>query len=175
MIKRIAAVIVVAVIVVLGLASTEPNTFRVERTVTVNATPEKIFPLINDLREQHRWSPWDKKDPAMKRTFSGPEKGVGAVYEWDGNKEIGAGRMEIIGSVASSRVVMKLDFIRPMEGRNIAALTLDPKGPATDVIWSISGPMPFVSKIMCVVINMDKMIGGEFEKGLADLKVLAEK
>lgn len=175
MIKKIAAVIAVAVIAVLGLAATKPDTIRVERTVTVNAKPEKIFPLISDLREQNKWSPWDKKDPAMKRTFSGAEKGIGAVYEWDGNKEVGAGRLEIIGSVAPSRVVMKLDFIRPMAGHNIAALTLDPKGPATAVIWSISGPMPFVSRIMCVFISMDKMIGAEFEKGLADLKILAEK
>lgn len=175
MIKKIAAVIAAAVLIVLGLAATKPNTFQVERTVTVNAKPEKIFPLINDLREQNRWSPWDKKDPAMKRTFSGAEKGVGAVYEWDGNKEIGAGRLEIMGSVAPSRVVMKLDFIRPMEAHNIAALTLDPRGPATAVTWSIRGPMPFVSKIMCVFMDMDKMIGGEFEKGLADLKTLAEK
>lgn len=174
-IRAVLAVAVIAVIAVLGLAATKPNTFRVERTVTVNAAPEKIFPLINDLREQNKWSPWDKKDPAMKRTFSGATKGVGAVYEWDGNKEIGAGRMEIMGSVAPSRVVMKLDFIRPMEGHNIAALTLDPRGPATAVTWSIRGPMPFVSKVMCVFMDMDKMIGVEFEKGLADLKILAEK
>lgn len=133
MIKKIAAVIGGAVVLLLIFASTQPNTFHVARTVSVSAKPEKIFPLVNDLREQNRWSPWDKKDPAMKRTYSGADKGVGAVYEWDGNKEIGAGRLEISESVPPTKVVMKLDFIRPMEGHNVAELTLEPKGPATDV------------------------------------------
>lgn len=175
MIKKIAAVLAAAVVILLIVASTRPNSFRVERTVNVAAKPEKIFPLLNDLRAQNAWSPWDKKDPGMKRTYSGAEKGVGAVYEWDGNKEIGAGRLEIVESTPASRVVMKLDFIKPMEGHNVAELSLEPKGGATEVTWSIAGPMPFVSKIFSLFCSMDTMIGKEFEKGLGDLKILAEK
>lgn len=175
MIKKIAAVLAAAVVLLLIYASTKPNEFRVARTVSVNAKPEKIWPLVNDLRAQTAWSPWDKKDPAMKRTFSGPAQGVGSIYEWEGNREVGKGRLEISESVLPAKVVMKLDFLKPMEAHNVAAFALEPKGGATDVIWSIEGPMPFVSKVMTVFCNMDKMIGKEFEAGLADLKVLAEK
>ncbi len=175
MIKKIAAVLAVAVFAVLGLAATKPDTFHVERKVVIKAAPEKIFPWLEDPKRTTEWSPWEKKDPAMKKTFSGPSKGVGAAYAWDGNKEIGAGSLELTEVVVPKKVVMKLDFIRPMEGHNIAAYEVTPVAGGSEVAWSITGPMPFVSKIFSLFCSMDAMIGNEFEKGLGDLKMLAEK
>lgn len=175
MIKKIAAVLAAVIAVILILAAMKPNTFHVERKVVIKAAPEKIFPWLENPQKTTEWSPWEKKDPAMKKTFSGPAKGVGAAYAWDGNKEIGAGRIELTEVVAPKKVVMNLDFIRPMEGHSVAAYEVAPVAGGSEVTWSISGPQPFMSKIMCLFMNMDKMIGGEFEKGLADLKTIAEK
>jgi uncharacterized protein YndB with AHSA1/START domain len=175
MLKKIAAVLAAAVAVILVLAALKPNTFRVERKVLIKAAPEKIFPWLEDPKRTTEWSPWEKKDPAMKKIFSGPSKGVGAAYAWDGNREIGAGRLELTEVVAPKKVVMNLDFIRPMEGHNVAEYTVAPVDGGSEVTWTIAGPMPFISKIMCVFMNMDKMIGKEFESGLAELKTLAEK
>lgn len=175
MIKKLSAALAVLVVLVLAYAATRPDSFRVARRVSISAAPEKVYPLLDDIRAQNAWSPWDKKDPAMKRSYSGAATGVGAVYEWDGNKEIGAGRLEIVESVAPRKVVMKLDFTRPMEGHNVAAFTLEPQGAATEVTWSIEGPMPYVSKLFSLFCDMDTMIGKEFEAGLADLKALAER
>jgi uncharacterized protein YndB with AHSA1/START domain len=175
MIMKLGIAVAAVFAVVLVLAAMKPNSFRVERKVVIKAPPEKIFPWLEDPKRTTEWSPWEKKDPAMKKTFSGPSKGVGAAYAWDGNKEIGAGRLELTEVVAPKKVVMNLDFIRPMEGHNVAAYTVTPVDGGSEVAWSISGPMPFLSKIMCVFKNMDKMIGKEFEAGLADLKTLAEK
>jgi uncharacterized protein YndB with AHSA1/START domain len=179
MIKTIVAVVVVLLVIVvaavLGVAATKPDAFRVERTASIKAPPEKIFALINDLHGWGAWSPYEKKDPAMKRTFSGPASGKGAVYEWDGNKNVGKGRMEITETSPPSRILIKLDFISPFEGHNTAEFTMVPKGDATSVSWAMDGPAPFVSKIMQVFINLDSMIGKDFEEGLANLKTLAEK
>jgi uncharacterized protein YndB with AHSA1/START domain len=156
-------------------AATRPDTFRVERTATIKAPPERIFPLINDFQRWGAWSPFEKKDPAMKRTLSGAPSGSGAVYEWDGNKEIGQGRMEIVESVPPSRVTLKLDFTRPFKAHNIVDFTLEPRGDSTQVTWAIHGPSPFISKVMGIVFNMDKMIGKDFEAGLAALKSVSEQ
>lgn len=170
-----AAVLLCAVAVVLALAAGKPASFRVERSVSIQAPPSKVFPWLDDPRRTTEWSPWEKKDPAMRKTFSGAAKGVGAVYEWDGNKEIGAGRLEILEVVPDAKVVMSLHFLRPMEGRSVAEYAVTPRGAdACEVRWSIAGPSPLLSRVMCVFMDMDKMIGGEFEKGLADLKKLAE-
>lgn len=175
MIMKIAAVIAVAVVALLIFASTKPDTFRVERKIVIRASPEKIFPWLENPQKTAEWSPWEKKDPAMKKTFSGPPKGVGAAYAWDGNKEMGAGRLELTEVVVPKKVVMNLDFIRPMEGHNIAGYEVAPIAGGSEVTWYITGPSPFISKFMCVFMNMDKIIGAEFEKGLSDLKALAEK
>ena len=171
--------IAIAVVVILGgfliYAATRPDTFRVERTATIKAPPERIFPLINDFQRWGAWSPFEKKDPAMKGTLSGAPSGSGAVYEWDGNKEIGQGRMEIVESVPPSRVTLKLDFTRPFKAHNIVDFTLEPRGDSTQVTWAIHGPSPFTSKVMGVVFNMDKMIGKDFEAGLAALKTVSEQ
>lgn len=173
MLKKIAIALAVLIAAVLAFAATKPNSFRVQRTASIQAPPEKILPLISDL---HAWSAWNpfEKDPAMKRTYSGAASGRGAVYEWDGNSQVGAGRMEIL-DVTPEKVTIKLDFTRPLEGHNIAELTLAPRGNATDVTWAMYGPSPYISKLMSVFLNMDTMIGKEFETGLAKLKAIAEQ
>jgi hypothetical protein len=171
----IAVILAIAVALVLILAARKPNTFRVTRAAVVEAAPEMIFPLIADFQEWRKWSPWEGRDPAMKRTFSGAERGAGAVYAWDGNRNVGAGRMEITRAATPSDIVIKLDFIKPFEGHNIAEFTLSPQGSDTDVTWVMHGRAPFMSKVMQVFIDMDRMIGRDFEAGLANLKKVAER
>ncbi len=175
MLKIILVVIVVLIAVVLGLAATKPDTFRVERAATIKAPPAKVYALIDDFRQWSQWSPWEKLDPELKRTFSGPASGKGAVYEWTGNSKVGAGRMEITEPTPPSKIVIKLDFIKPFEGHNIAEFTLEPQGDSTQLTWAMHGPTPFVSKVMQVFISMDRLIGKDFEAGLANLKAAAER
>jgi hypothetical protein len=170
----IVAVLVIGVVGVLGFAATKPDAFRVQRAANINAPPEKIFALIDDFQRWNAWSPYEKKDPAMKRTFSGAAKGKGAVYAFAGNSQVGAGRLEIIDTTAPSKVALTLDMIKPFAGHNIIEFTLQPKGGATDVTWAMHGAMPYISKVMSVFFNMDRMIGNDFEIGLANLKTLTE-
>jgi hypothetical protein len=177
MVKTIALVVVgLIVLVVAGIliyAATKPDNFRVARTTSIKAAPEKIMPRLVDLHRQGEWSPWEHKDPQMKRTYSGAPSGKGAVYEWAGNKDIGSGRMEIL-EVAPTRIVYKLDFLSPFEAHNTAELVLVPQGENTAVTWMIYGPAPYFARVMHSVFNVDKMIGNEFETGLANLKKLSE-
>lgn len=175
MIKTILIVVVVLVAAILIFAATKPDTFRVQRSASIKAPPEKVFALINDFNRWGAWSPWEKKDPAMKRTFGAATSGKGAVYAWEGNKEVGQGRMEITESVPSSRVAIKLDFVKPFEAHNLVEFTLEPKGDVTDVRWAMRGDTPYFAKIIHVFINMDSMVGKDFEAGLASLKAAAEK
>ena len=171
----IAIAVAIAIAIVLILAATKPDTFSVRRVTMVSAPPEKIFPLINDFHQWGTWSPWEDKDPAMKRTYSGAGSGKGAVYAWDGNKNVGTGRMEILEVSAPSKIVIKLDFFKPFEAHNTAEFTMLPQGDATSLTWLMHGPAPFMSKVMQVFMNMDKMIGKDFEAGLAKLKKLTER
>jgi Polyketide cyclase / dehydrase and lipid transport len=171
----IAVLFVVAIAIVLILAGTKPNVFRVQRATMIQAPAEKIFVLINDFHQWRSWSPYENKDPAMRRGFGGADKGNGAVYTWDGNKNVGSGRMEIIDGSAPSKIVIKLDFIKPFEGHNTAEFTMLPHGDATNVTWAMHGPASFVSKLMQVFINLDHMIGKDFEIGLSNLKKIAER
>jgi len=171
----VVALLVIGIAGVLVAAATKPDKFRVQRTADVNAPPEKIFPLINDFRSFGTWSPYEARDPDMKRSFSGATSGKGAVYAWDGNKNVGEGRMEILDSTPPSKIAIKLDFTRPFEAHNIVEFTLVPRGSSTTVTWAMEGPSPFVTKIMQVFMNMDRMVGGDFETGLGRLKLLAEK
>jgi len=166
---------IVAVVAVLAFAVTRPDTFQVVRTALVKAPPEKIFAVVNDLRGWRAWSPYEKKDSDMRRTFEGPPAGKDAVYAWDGNNNVGQGRMEIIDVSAPSRIVIKLDFLRPFEAHNTATFTMIPEGDATSVTWAMDGPAQFVGKVMGVFVDLDKMIGRDFEAGLANLKALAEE
>jgi hypothetical protein len=175
MLKIIAIVITVFIAGVLIFAATKPDTFRVQRSAAVKAPPENIFALINDFKSWTSWSPWEKKDPAMKRTWGAVTSGKGAQYAWEGNGEVGQGSMEITQSVPSSKVVLKLDFVKPMEGHNTVEFILEPKGDTTNVTWSMQGPTPYFAKIIHVFLNMDKMVGGDFEAGLANMKAAAER
>ena len=171
----VALVVLVAVAGLLIYAATKPDEFRVQRSIAIKAPPERIFALIQDLHGWAAWSPYEKKDPAMKRTFSGAQSGKGAIYEWDGNGQVGAGRMEIL-QASPQQIVIKLDFLKPFEGHNFAEFTLLPRADSmTSVTWSMYGPSPFVAKIMGTIFNMDKMIGSDFEAGLQSLKATAEK
>jgi uncharacterized protein YndB with AHSA1/START domain len=175
MLKTIAIVVVVLVGALLAFAATKPDTFQVQRAASIKAPPEKIFPRINDLHSWGAWSPWEKLDPAMKRTHSGAASGKGAVYEWEGNGEVGAGRMEIVEASPPSAVKIKLDFLKPFEAHNFAEFTLEPKGDTTHVTWAMYGPNNYVSKLMSVFFSMDSMVGKSFETGLANLKAATEK
>ncbi len=175
MLKIGLAIVAVVIAGLLVAAAARPDSFRVVRSTTIKAPPERIFPLISDFQRWSAWSPYEKKDPAMKRSFDGPAAGKGAVYAWEGNKDVGKGRMQIADASAPSRVVLNLDFSEPFEAHNMVDFTLEPKGDATEVTWSMRGPMPFVSKLITLFIDMDRMVGGDFEAGLANLTALAEK
>lgn len=174
MFKLIGILLTAAIAVVLILASQKPDIFRVERSIVINAPAAKIFPLVNDLREGEKWSPWNKLDPNMKKTFTDPSAGVGASTSWDGNKQVGAGSMTITESVPDTKVVSRLDFLKPFKGTNTAEFALQPQDGGTKVTWSMYGPQPFFGKIMSLFMNCEKMCGLQFEKGLADMKKTAE-
>ena len=178
MVKTIAIVIAVLVVVplaaVLIFAATKPDTFRVQRATSIKAPPEKIFPLIADFHGWGAWSPYEKLDPAMKRTFSGAANGKGAVYEWDSDGKAGKGRMEITDAPAPSKVTIKLDFFKPFESPQHREFTLEPRGDTTIVTWAMYGPSLYIGKVMGIFFNMDRMIGTDFETGLANLKARAE-
>jgi uncharacterized protein YndB with AHSA1/START domain len=175
MLKTVLIAVVVVIAGILVFASTRPDSFSVQRTTTVHAPPDKVFALINDFHRWGEWSPWEKLDPEMKRTFGGPTAGVGASYAWTGNSKVGEGRMEILKTAPTSKVEIQLDFIKPFEGHNIAEFTLTPQGENTQVLWVMHGPAPFISKLMGVFVSMDSMIGKDFEAGLANMKAAAEK
>jgi len=171
----VAIILAIAIAVVLILAATKPDSFRIRRSLLIKAPPETLFALINDFHRWGIWSPWENKDPAMKRTFSGAPSGTGAVYAWEGNKNVGSGRMEILESATASKIVIKLDFFKPFEGHNTAEFTLLPQADATTVEWVMSGPARFMSKVMQVFMSFDTMIGKDFEQGLANLKKATEQ
>jgi hypothetical protein len=168
----IAAAVVIAI--VLLLAAAKPDTFHVERSMAIAAPPERILPLIDDFRNWRSWSPYEKLDPAMKRTLSGAESGKGAVYEWQGNGKAGQGRMEI-AAASPSKVAIDLRFLKPFRAHNLAEFRLEPQDGATKVTWAMDGKIPFAAKVMHTIFNMDRMIGKDFEAGLANLKNVAEK
>jgi len=171
----VSLIVVAAVVVLLIFAATRPDIFRVQRATRIKAPPERIFALINDFHSWGVWSPYEKLDPNLKRTFSGAASGRGAVYEWEGNSKAGAGRMEITGTTLPSRITIQLDFMKPFEAHNVAEFRVDRQGDATDVTWEIHGPSPFMHKVMGLFFNMDKLIGKDFEVGLANLKSATEQ
>jgi uncharacterized protein YndB with AHSA1/START domain len=171
----IAVILAVAIAAVLVLAATKPDRLRVQRSIDIKAPPERIFPLIADFHQWLNWSPYEQKDPAMKRTYEDAANGKGAIYAWDGNKNVGSGRMEILEESAPQRVVIKLDFFTPFEGHNTAEFTMLPQGDGTHVTWLMHGPARFMTKVIQLFMNLDNMIGKDFEAGLANLKKLTEK
>ena len=166
----------VAVVAVLLLyASTKPDTVIIRRKATIAAPAEKIYPHIANFHAWGDWSPWEKIDPNLKRTFTGPDSGKGAAYAWEGNKNVGQGRMEILEAQSPNRIDIKLDFLKPFEAHNKTVFTLSPQGGGTEVDWAMTAAQPFMFKVMCLFMNMDKMVGGQFEQGLASLKSITEK
>lgn len=175
MLKKVALIVVIAIVAFLAYCATKPDTFRIERSITINAPAEKIFPYINNLHDFGSWSPYEKKDPAMKRSYAGPDSGKGAIYAWEGNDEIGQGQMEITNATEPNNVTISLDFTKPFKAHNTVEFNLQPKGESTDVTWSLAGRNEFMCKVMQTFMDMDKMCGKDFEEGLNSLKQLAEK
>jgi len=174
MLKTALIVVVLLIAGVLIFAATKPDVFRVTRSASIKAPPEKIQAQLADFHGWQAWSPWEKMDPAMKRTFGGAPKGKGATYAWEGNGKVGEGRMEIT-EAAADRVALDLDFVKPFEAHNKVVFALNPKGDTTDVTWSMVGPVPYFAKIMHVFVDMDGMVGSQFETGLANLRAVTEK
>jgi uncharacterized protein YndB with AHSA1/START domain len=171
----VALILAVAIAAVLVMAMTKSSTLRVQRSININAPPERIFPLISDFHQWLHWSPYEQKDPAMKRTYEGAANGEGAVYAWNGDKNVGSGRMEILEASAPQKIVIKLDFFTPFEGHNTAEFTMLPQGDGTHVTWLMHGPARFMTRLIQVFMNLDNMIGKDFEAGLAKLKTITEK
>jgi hypothetical protein len=172
----IAAIVVVgAAGALVAYASTRPDTFRVARSTSIEAPPERIFPLISNLRGFASWSPYEAKDPDMKRAYSGPVSGKGAAYEWEGDKNVGKGRLEIAEATPSSNVTMKLDMIKPFAAHNIVEFTLQPNGAATNITWAMNGRTPLLAKVVHVFLDVDRMVGRDFEAGLGKLRAIAER
>lgn len=175
MLETIAIAAVILTGAMFAFAATKPDTFRIERTIHINAPPERIFQHINDLTKWSAWSPWDKMDPAMKKTAGGAPLGKGALYEWEGNHQVGKGRMEILESIPSSKILIQFNFLKPFAAHNQAEFTLAAHEGSTTVTWAMYGPQPYMAKVMSFVFNCEKMVGPQFETGLANLKMLAEK
>ena len=175
MLLTILGVVVALVLIVLAVAATRPDSFRIERSIIVNAPAEKLFPLIDDFRAWGSWSPWEKLDPGLRRTHGGAPKGTGAMYAWEGNPKVGSGRMEILESQPCSRLLIKLDFLKPFEAHNQAEFTFAAEGIATRVTWALTGPQAFPMKVMGLFLSMDSMVGKDFEKGLASIKEIGER
>ena len=171
-------VIVVLILSVVIIASTRPSDFKVERHVLIKTTPDKVYPYISDLKKFSEWNPFEKKDPKIKKTFIGKDSGVGSIYEWEGNSEVGKGQMEIKEVVTNSKVIYELRFEKPMKGTNIAEFNLSQENKnnenLTKISWSMTGKNNIISKIICLFINFDKMVGGDFQKGLENLKNIIE-
>ena len=166
--------IALAAAIILGKAAMQPDRYRVERSAVIDAPPAQVLPHLADFHKWRAWSPWEELDPNLKRTFSGAESGKGAVYEWEGNKKAGSGRMEIT-DVTPNRVVIQLDFLTPFEAHNVTEIDLKERTPGvTEVVWAMHGPQPFMFKMMKVFMNMDEMVGKDFTKGLAQLKAVVE-
>jgi len=174
MMKYIGIVVGIAVIAILIIAAMGPATYHVERSTTIAATPEKINPLLDDFHNWQQWSPWAQLDPAMQEQYSGAPAGQGAIYEWQGNRKVGKGRMEILAAEPTVTSI-KLDFLSPFESHTKTNFILQPQGSLTRVTWTMDGPNTFMSKLMGVFVSMDKMIGKDFENGLGQLKATAER
>ncbi len=153
--------------------ATRPGAFRIERSTTIDASPAKVFALINDFHEWAKWSPWEKIDPSMAKTYEGSEAGKGAVYRWSGDNKAGQGVMTILESAADSRIEIELAFLKPFQATNKAIFTLEPEGSGTKVSWAMEGNRAFAIKAFNVFMDMDKLVGNDFEKGLASMREAA--
>lgn len=174
MFKKILIGLAVVLLVFVAVVAFQPADYRVTRSVTMAVTPDVVFPHVNDLKQWAPWNQWEKIDPNMKLTYDSTTVGVGAAYSWVGNSDVGEGRMSITDSRTNESVKLKLEFFKPMAGVSDAELTFKPQGNQTEVTWTMTGKNNFIGKAFCLFMNMDKMIGGNFEKGLAELKAIVE-
>jgi hypothetical protein len=158
----------------LAFAATQPAQFEIKRSTTIEAPASTIFALIEDFHQWQAWSPWAKMDPNAKNTFSGPATGPGSTFRWDGNNQVGTGIMTIEESRGDEYLRLKLEFLKPFAAVNTAVFRLEPSGDGTRITWSMSGTNAFIGKVMGLLINCDKMVGGQFEQGLASIKAIAE-
>lgn len=175
--KVILGILIVLLVLIVGfcaIVAMQPNDFKVTRSATISAPPEKIFDQVNDFHKWDAWSPWAKLDPAMKTTYSGPESGPGASYAWVGNDQVGEGKMTIAESHPSEHIKIDLEFIKPWQGKNVTDFTFKSEGDKTNVTWTMSGRNNFAGKAFGLLMSMDKMIGSDFEKGLVQMKTVAE-
>ncbi|MFN0063770.1 MAG: SRPBCC family protein [Myxococcaceae bacterium] len=175
MLKKILLTVAVAIVGLGAFIASRPAAFHIERAATIAAPPDVVFGLVNDFRQWDAWSPWDKRDPNQTRTYSGPQSGVGAGYAWRGNKDVGEGKMTILAAQPNERIDIKLEFIAPMTATNQTVFTFKPEANGTRVTWSLDGENDFMGKAFSVVMNMDKMVGGDFEQGLTNMSVAAQK
>jgi uncharacterized protein YndB with AHSA1/START domain len=174
LLKRILMALGAIIVVFLGVVAMQPSDFRVVRTTTITAPPQAVFSQVNDFHKWEEWSPWAKLDPASKATFEGPSAGPGAIFRWAGNEKVGEGSMTITESRPDELITIKIDFLKPFQATNAAQFTFKPEGDQTIVTWSMAGKNNFLSKAICLFMNMDKMVGGDFEKGLAQMKSVVE-
>jgi hypothetical protein len=174
MLIKILIVFAVVIVVLLVVAAQKSDYFRVERSISVSASPAAAFAQVNDFHKWEAWNPWGKIDPAMKETYDGALSGVGASYSWTGNSKVGIGRMTLTESRPFEQIKIRLEFLKPFAATNTAEFTFKPNGNETIVTWSMSGKSNFICKLMGLFMSMDKMIGTQFEKGLADLKAVSE-
>ena len=165
------AAIIIAFVVVVAL---QPAESRIERAATISAPPADVFAQVNDFHKWGAWSPWEKLDPALQRTFAGAPEGAGAIYSWIGNKQVGEGRMTLMDSRPNELITIKLEFFKPFKATNTAKFTFKPQGEQTLITWTMTGRKNFVMKAFCLFMDMDKMVGGDFEKGLANMKSVVE-
>lgn len=173
-IETVLILVALLLVAVLVFAATRPNKFRLQRSILIQAPAETVYPLIADFRKWAQWSPWDNLDPEMKRTYEGAPIGLGAIYTYEGNKTVGAGRMEIVEAQLNRKIVAKLHFIKPFEAHNVAEFTLVQQSDGTEVTWAMYGPQTFMGRLMGIVLSMERLVGGQFEQGLASLKAAAE-
>jgi len=174
MLKKILLALAVIVIVVVVVVAVQPSGFRVERTATISAPAPAVFGQVNDFHNWEAWSPWAKLDPTMRQAFEGAPAGTGAIYTWTGNKQVGEGRMTVTESRPNELIRIRLEFLKPFAATNTAEFAFKPEGNQTVVTWSMVGKNNFIAKAVHLVVNMDRMVGGDFEKGLARMKSVAE-
>jgi hypothetical protein len=174
MLTAVLVALAVVVLFLLAYGATRPARFRVERSARLKASPERIFPHLADFHRWGAWSPWEKLDPTMKRTFSGAESGKGAAYAWEGNNKAGQGKMEIL-EATPAKIVIDLQFQKPFAAHNQAEFSLEPRGEATQISWAMTGRSPFPIRVMSLFFSMDKMVGKDFEAGLANLGAVVEQ
>ena len=175
MLKRLLIGLVLLIAAFLVVVWSQPDNYRLTRETLIAAPAAAVFAQVNDLQKWANWSPWAKVDPNAKVTFSGPQSGVGASFKWDGNEKVGAGTMTITESKPNERIATRTDFVKPFAGSSNSDFIFSEQGGRTNVIWTMSGTHNFIGKAMCLVMSMESMVGPDFERGLAQLKQVAEK